>query len=290
MDPFSAMQVASMFSSGTGGDTPNSTTATTPTGANAFDVGGILGNILGGVTKFIGCLGKQAWTTGVLDEARNAVDGVVRNIKSERDAENALNDFAAIVVSMPAHRDSMKNACTKENMDIYTNYVKSVRENMLRQFDVQEIGISYWNPVGNYPHGEKSGLIQKVRVIGMKSSTVPVFPDLPVNGGVGQGEYQPPVPTPNVVPTPDNGTYYTKDEIDTILNSQLKNNLASNDVQTLQQLQTMLNAKPNCKGGIVNGKPYLDCSVTNDNTQNMIQVAGLALTALGLIWMVTKKK
>ena len=29
----------------------------------------------------------------------------------------------------------------------------------------------------------------------MKSSTVPVFPDLPVNGGVGQGEYQPPVPT-----------------------------------------------------------------------------------------------
>ena len=49
MDPFSAMQVASMFSSGTGGDTPNSTTATTPTGANAFDVGGILGNILGGL-------------------------------------------------------------------------------------------------------------------------------------------------------------------------------------------------------------------------------------------------
>lgn len=284
MDPFSVAIASSIFGSGTGGDTPNNT-------SGAISAGGILSGlnlsgIFDGIFKGIACIGNKAYNQNDVEDHYSRIRNGVNECKTVQDFENVINDMALLSSRKNTILGYLQNPCSKDNLILIINYIDQVRQNLLNQVEYKDIGTGNWT-YKKFLWYEKdwgrNGTIQLVSVTGVKGTNTPI------NGGVGQGEYQPPI-TPDIVPTPDNGTYYTKDEIDTILNSQLKNNLASNDVQTLQQLQTMLNAKPNCKGGIVNGKPYLDCSVTNDNTQNMIQVAGLALTALGLIWMVTKKK
>ncbi|WP_407477881.1 hypothetical protein [Elizabethkingia anophelis] len=279
MDPFSAMLASSIMSdTGSSGSSNNSQSTGGSGGIMNSITGGLLDGLMSGITKFIGCLGKQAWNTDVYNQALSAIDHAIDGIKTNADAERTLNDFSAIIVSMPAHRDSMRNACTKENMNLYIDYTKSAKARLLTKFDVQEAGTGWWDAEGRYPHGEKKGNITLLRVIGVKGSTTP---DLPINGGVDQNIYNP----------VQNAITYTQDEVDQMIkNASLTNNLSASDLGSLLQLKTQLQNNPNCRGGFKDGKPYLDCSVTNDHTQNMIQVAGLALTAVGLIYMMTKKK
>lgn len=279
MDPFSAMLASNLMSdTGSSGSSTNSQSTGVSGGLINSITGGLLDGLMSGVTKFIGCLGKQAWNTDVYNQALSAIDHAIDGIKTNADAERTLNDFSAILVSMPAHRDSMRNACTKENMNLYIDYTKSAKARLLTKFDVQEAGTGWWDAEGRYPHGEKKGNITLLRVIGVKGSTTP---DLPINGGVGQNEYNP----------VQNAITYTQDEVDQMIkNASLTNNLSASDLTSLMQLKTQLQNNPNCRGGIKDGKPYLDCTVTNDHTQNMIQVAGLALTAIGLIYMMTNRK
>lgn len=279
MGPFSAMLASSIMSdTGSSGSSNNSQSTGGSGGIMSSITGGLLDGLMSGITKFIGCLGKQAWNTDVYNQALSAIDHAIDGIKTNADAERTLNDFSAIIVSMPAHRDSMRNACTKENMNLYIDYTKSAKARLLTKFDVQEAGTGWWDAEGRYPHGEKKGNITLLRVIGVKGSTTP---DLPINGGVDQNIYNP----------VQNAITYTQDEVDQMIkNASLTNNLSASDLGSLLQLKTQLQNNPNCRGGFKDGKPYLDCSVTNDHTQNMIQVAGLALTAVGLIYMMTKKK
>lgn len=279
MDPFTMMMLLNT-EGGTGGSGASNTAQSTGGSGGLVNniTGGLLDGLMSGITKFIGCLGKQAWNTDVYNQALSAIDHAIDGIKTNADAERTLNDFSAIIVSMPAHRDSMRNACTKENMNLYIDYTKSAKARLLTKFDVQEAGTGWWDAEGRYPHGEKKGNITLLRVIGVKGSTVP---DLPTNGGVGENPYNP----------VQNAITYTQDEVDQMIkNASLTNNLSASDLGSLLQLKTQLQNNPNCRGGFKDGKPYLDCSVTNDHTQNMIQVAGLALTAVGLIYMMTKKK
>jgi len=279
MDPFSAMLASSIMSdTGSSGSSNNSQSTGGSGGLMNSITGGLLDGLMSGITKFIGCLGKQAWNTDVYNQALSAIDHAIDGIKTNADAERTLNDFSAIIVSMPAHRDSMRNACTKENMNLYIDYTKTAKARLLTKFDVQEAGTGWWDAEGRYPHGEKKGNITLLRVIGIKGSTTP---DLPINGGVDQNIYNP----------VQNAITYTQDEVDQMIkNASLTNNLSASDLGSLLQLKTQLQNNPNCRGGFKDGKPYLDCSVTNDHTQNMIQVAGLALTAVGLVYMMTKKK
>ncbi|OPC64269.1 hypothetical protein BAY13_00680 [Elizabethkingia bruuniana] len=279
LDPISAMMLANTMSD-TGSSGGSSTSQTTGGSGGLMNsiTGGLLDGLMSGITKFIGCLGKQAWNTDVYNQALSAIDHAIDGIKTNADAERTLNDFSAIIVSMPAHRDSMRNACTKENMNLYIDYTKTAKARLLTKFDVQEAGTGWWDAEGRYPHGEKKGNITLLRVIGVKGSTTP---DLPINGGVDQNIYNP----------VQNAITYTQDEVDQMIkNASLTNNLSASDLGSLLQLKTQLQNNPNCRGGFKDGKPYLDCSVTNDHTQNMIQVAGLALTAIGLVYMMTKKK
>ncbi|MCT3833932.1 hypothetical protein HZQ12_10340 [Elizabethkingia anophelis] len=279
MDPFTMMMLLNT-EGGTGGSGASSTAQSTGGSGGLVNniTGGLLDGLMSGITKFIGCLGKQAWNTDVYNQALSAIDHAIDGIKTNADAERTLNDFSAIIVSMPAHRDSMRNACTKENMNLYIDYTKSAKARLLTKFDVQEAGTGWWDAEGRYPHGEKKGNITLLRVIGVKGSTTP---DLPINGGVDQNVYNP----------VQNAITYTQDEVDQMIrNASLTNNLSASDLTSLMQLKTQLQNNPNCRGGFKDGKPYLDCSLTNDHTQNMIQVAGLALTAVGLVYMMTKKK
>ncbi|RBI92936.1 hypothetical protein DSC47_06865 [Elizabethkingia miricola] len=279
LDPISAMMLANTMSD-TGSSGGSSTSQTTGGSGGLMNsiTGGLLDGLMSGITKFIGCLGKQAWNTDVYNQALSAIDQAIDGIKTNADAERTLNDFSAIIVSMPAHRDSMRNACTKENMNLYIDYTKTAKARLLTKFDVQEAGTGWWDAEGRYPHGEKKGNITLLRVIGVKGSTTP---DLPINGGVDQNIYNP----------VQNAITYTQDEVDQMIkNASLTNNLSASDLGSLLQLKTQLQNNPNCRGGFKDGKPYLDCSVTNDHTQNMIQVAGLALTAIGLVYMMTKNK
>ncbi|MEW7401579.1 hypothetical protein AB2S31_15125 [Elizabethkingia anophelis] len=267
-----------MSDTGSSGSSNNSQSTGGSGGLMNNITGGLLDGLMSGITKFIGCLGKQAWNTDVYNQALSAIDHAIDGIKTNADAERTLNDFSAIIVSMPAHRDSMRNACTKENMNLYIDYTKTAKARLLTKFDVQEAGTGWWDAEGRYPHGEKKGNITLLRVIGVKGSTTP---DLPINGGVDQNIYNP----------VQNAITYTQDEVDQMIkNASLTNNLSASDLGSLLQLKTQLQNNPNCRGGFKDGKPYLDCSVTNDHTQNMIQVAGLALTAVGLVYMMTKKK
>ncbi|WP_125932330.1 hypothetical protein [Elizabethkingia anophelis] len=267
-----------MSDTGSSGSSNNSQSTGGSGGLMNSITGGLLDGLMSGITKFIGCLGKQAWNTDVYNQALSAIDHAIDGIKTNADAERTLNDFSAIIVSMPAHRDSMRNACTKENMNLYIDYTKTAKARLLTKFDVQEAGTGWWDAEGRYPHGEKKGNITLLRVIGVKGS---ITPDLPINGGVDQNIYNP----------VQNAITYTQDEVDQMIkNASLTNNLSASDLGSLLQLKTQLQNNPNCRGGFKDGKPYLDCSVTNDHTQNMIQVAGLALTAVGLVYMMTKKK
>lgn len=277
IDPYTAISaVSGVFNSGSGGSSSGGSSLSSGLG---LDFQGILGGLLGGIKKVIGCLGKQAWDQTVLAEARGYVDARVNTIQSLQDASDTLNDFQAIINSMKVHREQMSNLCTKENMDVYTNYMKSARDGILQRFEVQNMGGQFYICKIKPPHGSDRDTIDVLRVTGAKAGVT--NPDLPINGGVGQNEF-----VPN-----NSGITYTQDEVDQMIkNASFTSSLNSSDMSSLISLKSQLQNNPNCRGGIKDGKVFLDCSVTNDHTQNVIQIAGLGLTAIGLVYMITSRK
>ncbi|MVW90354.1 hypothetical protein FCL53_00045 [Elizabethkingia meningoseptica] len=282
MDPFSIAVIGDVFGSGTGGTAAASASGTTSAGGILSGLN--LNGIFDGIFKGIACIGNKAYNQNDVEDHYSRIRNGVNECKTVQDFENVINDLALLSSRKGIILGYLQNPCSKDNLNLIINYIDQVRQSLLSLVDYRDMGTGSWTYkkfIWYEKDWGRNGTIQLVSVTGIKGKTTD--PSFPINGGVGQNEYQP-------TPTPDNGTYYTKDEVDSMLSSSNVSNLATSDVSTLQQLQTMLNAKPNCRGGIVNGKPYLDCSVTNDNTQNVIQIAGLALTALGLVWMMTKKK
>ncbi|MCT4143658.1 hypothetical protein HZP66_05395 [Elizabethkingia anophelis] len=287
MDPFT-MLMASNVLSGTGSSGASNVSQSSDQAGTGMSnlASNFLDGILGGIMKQIGCLGKQAFDTTRLQEGRDALDRQVGYLGSAsyEFASSLINECTFVENAFPPVINILSNACSKENANLLKQYVTTVKTRILERFEVQDAGI------GNYvkkslfmddPKFPASLSIPLVRVVGVKNTGISSGTDLPINGGVGQNEYNP----------VQSAITYTQDEVNQMIkNASLTNNLSSSDLGSLLQLKTQLQNNPNCRGGFKDGKPYLDCSVTNDHTQNMIQVAGLALTAVGLIYMMTKKK
>lgn len=267
---------------GSGGSGANTGIAQTGTTNGASFMGLNLDGVFSGIFKSIACLGSKAYNENDIQAYQSEVrQKVSENQKSIQGLTDVVNDLALLASKENKIVGQLSNPCSKDNLKIITSYLRDVRNNVLAQVTYNDLGTGTWS-AKKFQWYEKdwggSDVVPLVQITEL-GKTTPT--DLPVNGGVGQNPYNP----------VQDAITYTQDEVDQMIkNASLTNNLSSSDLGSLLQLKTQLQNNPNCRGGFKDGKPYLDCSVTNDHTQNMIQVAGLALTAVGLIYMMTNRK
>ncbi|MDV3593628.1 hypothetical protein CMU87_14235 [Elizabethkingia anophelis] len=281
MDPLTMFLASQAM--GSGGSGANTGIAQTGTSNGASFMGLNLDGVFSGIFKSIACLGSKAYNENDIQTYQSEVrQKISENQKSIQGLTDVVNDLSLLASKENKIISQLTNPCSKDNLKIITSYLRDVRNNVLAQVTYNDLGIGTWSAKKFQWYEKDWGgtdvvpLVQ-ITALGKTSDNS----DLPINGGIGQNPY---------TPVQDQVTY-TQDEVDQMLrNSSLTSNLSANDLSGLMQLKTQLQNNPNCRGGIKDGKPYLDCSVTNDHTQNMIQVAGLALTAVGLIYMMTNRK
>ncbi|WP_407531999.1 hypothetical protein [Elizabethkingia meningoseptica] len=284
MDPMTMLLARFAQSQSTGSSGANTASSSTGGTNGASFLGINLEGIFGGIFKSIACLGSKAYNEGDVNDHRNRVkDVVTANEKSLQGLTEVVNDLALLSSKENKIIGQLSNPCSKDNLRIITAYIRDVRSNILAQVTYSDLGSGSWSYKKFAWYDKDWGgadTIPLVQITALGKTTA--NNDLPVNGGVGQNEYNP--------STSD--MMYSADEAKEMLRiAQSTNSLNTQNLSLLQDLSNKLNsAPPNCRGGIKNGQVYVDCSVTNDNTQNMIQMAGLALTAVGLIYMMTKKK
>jgi len=271
IDPYTAITaVSGIFNSGSGGS---------DSGSSSLSGGGNILGIVQGILKSFGldCIGGSAIDERVLNEWKGYVEEHAKRFVRGIDiAETNIvfEDMYALIEVAKKMSNGSYNSCTTKNATQGLNMFKAA----LAQFEAMHVGTMVTKTVKG---GTDYFTVPVFTATSRKSSTPVTDPNFPINGGVGQNEY-----VPN-----NSGVTYTQDEVDQMLKNQsFTSSLTGTDMTSLMSLKSQLQNNPNCRGGIKDGKVFLDCSVTNDHTQNVIQIAGLGLTAIGLVYMITSRK